>query len=348
MENLRISELMELIKIIKYDKSNIDDCKDIKKYYDYMQKSFNCCSLVEFIKILTEIPVTNYVKFDEPIKENSSLLNQDGSILEYWDEWHINKGSNRDIDNKRFDDFRQKCFYLEEKDNGVGDALYRATRLIIILNPIIDSIDNIGFLLAKSGMKNRKHKDIAIEYITQCYEQLKNNKIYEICDVCGYIKDPKVSHNLCNAKYQDKLLKNGMLIARQSIYNDIIKPGLFEKLCFDKLVAEGFNTVIFPEIEREGDILVTISNKKYFLDMKAYNNPEDLRKELLDNMNTDKVKEKYKNRWIVVPDLYYIEQREHLRSLLNRNGSRIYNVDDLINKLKREEGENCLEIPIKE
>jgi hypothetical protein len=340
MDKLRVSELMELIQMIKYDKSNIDDYKDINKYYKYMQKSFNCCSLVKFIEILTNIPVINYVKFDDIIENESSLLNKNGSLAEYWDEWHITMGSNRDVDNKRFNDFRDKCFDLEKQNKGAGDTLYRATRLFIILNSIIESIDSIGFILTQSGIKNRKHKDIAIDYITQCYEILKSNKTFQVCNVCGYIKDTRVSHNLCNGKYEDKLLKNGVLIARQAIYNDIIKPGLFEKSCFEKIVTEGFKAIIFPEIEKEGDILVIINDKNYFLDMKAYNKPEDLSKELLENINTDKVKEKYKNRWIIVPNLYYVEQKEYIGSLLNRNGSRIYNIDDLINKLKREEVEN--------
>lgn len=348
MEKLRVSELIEIIQLIKYDKSNINDYKDINKYYKYMQKSFGCCSLVRFIQILTDIPVINYVEFDDLIEDESPLLNKDGSLFDYWDEWHINKGSNREIDNKRFNDFRDKCFELEKQNNGAGDILYRATRLFIILNPIIESVDYIAFLLTQSGIKNRKHKEIAIEYISQCYEVLNSNKTFQICNVCKYIKDIKVSHNLCNGKYEDKLLKNGTLIARPSIYNDIIKPGLFEKSCFDKLITAGFKAIIFPEIEREGDILVTINNKRYYLDMKAFNNADDLKKELLSNINMNIVKDKYKNRWIIVPDLYYVEQREYLGALLNRNGSRIYNINDLIHKLKREEEENCLEIHIKE
>lgn len=336
----KTNELFELIQLIKYDKENLNEYRRIEKYYEVMNKIGEFNNLNEFIVCLTSIPVNEYIRIGEDGEAYPILLDKNGELNEYWSDWYINLGTKREVDDKRFNEFRKKCFELEQYNVGLGELLYRETRLFIINNPILDNIDKVNLELRKNGVTKISHRNIAKEYIEQCYFIINENKEFYICETCGYpkyINNKEASHNLCNAKYIKKNIAKGSVIARYEIYNDIIKPGRFEKLCFSRLSKEGFETILFPEIEREGDILVTINNTKYYLDMKAYNQAGDLAKELMLEGSEWNIKNKYKNRWIIVPDIFYIEQRECLEGILNKNGSRIYNIDDVINKLRREE-----------
>lgn len=337
LKKIRHEDLLKIINHIKNDKTGIDEYKDLNSYYKLMYKYLPSKNIVDFINNLINIPVCEYV---DKIDKDISLLDSDGTLNSYWDEWHIRLTSQGRQDDIRFEKFRQKCFELWNIDKQAAEELYRITRTYIIENPIIESADEIKYIFINSKkLIPVLYRNLAIEYVRDCYDILKIKKEFKVCSCCGYVKNidsDMVIHRLCNPKYEDNIFNRGTLIVKPEIFYSIINPGRFEYEVFNALLKSGFDATIFPEIEKDGDILVNIYGKQIYLDMKAYNYAENLYSELTNNKT---LKDKYRNRWIVVPDLYYKEQMEFIGHLLRAGGSRLYNIEDLLNKLKRVAGE---------
>ncbi|MEG2243662.1 MAG: hypothetical protein RSC87_09345, partial [Muribaculaceae bacterium] len=193
------------------------------------------------------------------------------------------------------------------------------------------------FINTKISNAYKDYKNIALKYIKESYDLIRQEKEVEICNICGYVKridSTDVIHRLCHPIYTKKLLKKGQYVAKPNIFTSIIQPGRFEIKAYNAIISEGFNARLFPDIETHGDILVDTSDGLIYLDMKSYFVNKNLHEELIQN---DYVKDKYKDRWIIVPDDYYEDQKRELQYILNRNGSRIYNISDLIDKLHRME-----------
>lgn len=332
-----VTVFIEFIDLIKRDKEGLEGYKDISNYYGFMAKI--CGSeknnIVEFINYLITSRVQEYIEFDIEIDILVPLLDLQGELNKEWANWHSNIGLKSDVDNERFNEFRKKCFELETKSPGRGEILYRETRLFIINNPIIENANFIKNQLALKKVRVNE-RETAFEYLKQCYDFINIEKEYDVCCTCGYVLkyNNETSHNFCNGKQERKLLKRGTGIAREPIYTAFIKPGRFEVLCYEEIKKSEFDVILFPEIEKEGDILVVINENKIYLDMKAYNRTEELLKEIMGNSENG-IKDKYKNRWIIVPELYYKEAEELLRNILNKYGSRLYSIPQLIQKLMR-------------
>lgn len=330
----RHEDLIKIIGHIKNDKVNIVNYKDLDSYYEMMYRYLPSKSIVDFIYKLISIPVSDYV---DDIDYNIPLLNADGSLNSVWDEWYIKITSQGKLDDIRFNKFRVKCFELYQSNPVAADELYRITRTYIIENPIVYDMEELRYIFINS--KNKiplSYRQIAIDYIRDSYNVIKIPVFYKICDVCGYVKsidDKIIVHRLCNPTYKGKLLSQGTLVLKPEVFHSITNPGRFEYMVYRSLLEEGYITTIFPEIEKNGDILVSVNGNNIYLDMKAYNYTEELYHELVNDNGY--LKDKYRNRWIIVPDLYYSEQLEYIGDILRVNGSRLYNIDDLLKKLSR-------------
>lgn len=330
----RHEDLIKIIDHIKNDKAGISNYKNLDSYYKLMYKYFPSKNIVEFVDKLINVPVRDYI---DDIEDNATLLNADGSLVTTWDRWHITMTSQGQLDDVRFNKFREKCFELSETNMTAADELYRLTRTYIIQNPVVENAENIqyAFINAKAKMPY-SYKKIAMNYLRDSYDILKSTIIFKICNKCGYVKnmDGKVIiHRLCNPVFEEKTFSPGTLILKPEVFNAITNPGRFEYEVYSSLLNKGYEAIIFPEIERKGDIFVSIGGDGLYLDMKAYNYPESLYSEL--TTSNGFLKDKYRNRWIIVPDLYYSEQLETLDDVLRTGGSRLYNISDLIKKLNR-------------
>ena len=333
--------LMEFITFIKNEAlgSNMN-YKHIEILYDYKYKLFENCTLTDFIDKLCLLPVSEYIEGVEEIQE--SLLDEDCSLNEVWSKWYtdiFDTPSNKQ--DERFERFREECFKIQSKDSKQADELYRATRKFIIENPILKDVQEIKF--AFMGTKvNFSNKKIGIDYIKDCYNMVSKDMGYLVCNECGYVKGlegREIVHRLCNNRgFEEATLKRGTLIAKSIIYSSIIRPGRFEMKIFESLLKSGINARLFPDIEVDGDIEISMNNQKIYLDMKAYYRNSDLKKEIL-NQN-GYLKDKYKNRWIIVPDEYYLDQKRELQNIINSGNSRIYNKSDLIDKVIMMERDN--------
>lgn len=330
----RHEDLVKIIGHIKNDKVGISSYKNLDSYYELMYKHLPSKDIVDFIHNLSTIPVSEYV---DNIEHNTPLLNADGTLNTLWDKWHISITSQGNLDDVRFNKFRDKCFELWETNMQAADELYRITRAFIIENPIIEDAENLRYIFIDTKTKiQSSYRKMALEYIRDSYDILKTPRNFKVCSTCGYVKniDGKIlTHRLCNPTYAEKLLPQGTLILKPEIFNAITNPGRFEFEVYNALLNAGFDSIIFPEIERNGDIYVIINGDGLYLDMKAYNYAESLYSELVNDNGY--LKEKYRNRWIIVPDLYYQEQLEFIGSILRSGGSRFYNIKDLIKKLNK-------------
>lgn len=335
----RHEDLIKIIDFIKNDKIGMTSYKNIDSYYQLMYKYLPSKNIVEFINNLVHIPVKEYI---DDIEDDSTLLNTDGSLRETWDNWHIAMTSQGQLDDVRFEKFRENCFKLSESDMPAAEELYRLTRTYIIQNPIINKAEDIQYIFADSIIKiPYAYRKIAMDYIRDSYDILKLSTNLRVCNTCGYIKNFNgkiILHRLCNPVFSDKTFAQGTLVLKPEVFYAITNPGRFEYEVFKALLYQGFYSVIFPEVEKSGDIFVSIGGDGLYLDMKAYNYPEALYNELVSPNGF--LKEKYRNRWIIVPDLYYSEQFETIGDIIRSGGSRLYNIDGLINKLHRlvEEG----------
>lgn len=333
--------LMEFITFIKNESVGTNmNYKKIDILYEYKYKLFENCTLIDFIDKLCSLPVSEYIEGIESIQE--PLLDEECCLNDTWSKWHTDIfDTPSKKQDERFEKFRQECFKIQIKDPIQADELYRTTRKFIIENPILKDAQEIQF--AFMGTKvNYSNKKIAIDYIKDCYNMVSKDTDYLVCSECGYVKDLEgieIVHRLCNIpRFEEATLKRGTLVAKSMIYSSIIRPGRFEIKIFKALLEAGIEVRLFPDIEVDGDIEILINNQTIYLDMKAYYRNYDLKKEILNQHGY--LKDKYKNRWIIVPDEYYLDQKRELQNIINSGNSRIYNKDDLIDKLIRMEREN--------
>lgn len=331
----RDEDLIKIIEYIKSDKAGILSCKNLNSYYEFMYKHLpSSKNIVDFIDKLITTPVREYV---DNIEGNATLLNPNGTLNTVWDSWHIAMTSQGRLDDVRFNKFREKCFELSKINMPAADELYRVTRTFIIENSIIEEIEKLKYIFMATKISiPYSYKKIAEEYIRDCYDFVKKSDNVKVCNVCGYVNyidGKEIIHRLCNPIYSEESLMRGTLILKPEIFYAITNPGRFEIDVYNALLLAGYDPILFPEIERNGDILVNVCGRALYLDMKAYNYFHDLYIELANEKGY--LKEKYRNRWLVVPDLYYQEQLNVIGYLLKDGGSRLYNIKDLIKKLNR-------------
>lgn len=333
--------LMEFITFIKNEALGANmDYKRIEILYDYKYKLFENCTLTDFIDKLCSLPVSDYIDGLEETQE--ALLDEDCSLNEIWNKWYTDIfDTTSKKQDERFEKFRDECFKIQIKDNKQADELYRTTRKFIIENPILKDVQEIKFAFMGTKL-NYSNKELGIDYIKDCYDMVSKDTNYLVCNECGYVKyleGREIIHRLCNIpKFEEVVLKRGTLIAKRTIYSSIIRPGRFEIKIFEGLLEAGIKARLFPDIEVNGDIEISINDQKIYLDMKSYYRNTDLKKEILNHNGF--LEDKYKNRWIIVPDEYYLDQKRELQSIINSGNSRIYNKDDLIDKIIRMERDN--------
>lgn len=333
--------LMEFITFIKNEALGTNmEYKCIDTLYDYKYKLFENCTLTDFIDKLCSLPVSEYIEGVEEIQE--TLLDEECRLNEVWSKWHTEIfDTPTKKQDERFDKFRGECFKIQSKDKAQGDEVYRATRKFIIENPILKNRQEMKFAFMDKKL-DFSNKQIGLDYIKDCYHMVSKDTCYLVCNECGYVKElegREIIHRLCNIpKFEEITLKRGTLIAKSIIYSSIIRPGKFEIKIFEALLEAGINARLFPDIEVDGDIEILVNNKLIYLDMKSYFRNTDLKKEIFNKHGY--LNDKYKNRWIIVPDEYYLDQKRDLQNIINSGNSRIYNKDDLINKLIKMQKEN--------
>jgi hypothetical protein len=338
-------ELKAIIDRIQYEKQNIIE-KDIREYYKlmYLIKGDTATTLIDFIIELAQEQVNKF--FDiEDVTTDTPLLTLEGELSHYWVEWSTNLITDAEQDNKRFNEFRDYCYVREKEISGVGDILYRDTRLFIIRKAILKSIDEIKIYLYSRRYKDGRDRLNAEKYIRASYMKYNEEMTIKICSYCGYpteLDGKSINHSSCGAyKSEVVTLPPYSAILRPAIHRDIVKPGKFEIEVHDRLI-ESFSeatVIIYPYIETYGDISIQLigMDKPIYLDMKAFNDAISLKDELTKETNKKDLKSKYKNRWIIVPSLHYLEQSDLLKDILEKNNSRIYDIDRLIKELKYEE-----------
>ena len=134
-----------------------------------------------------------------------------------------------------------------------------------------------------------------------------------------------------NKKHKEK---TKYYVVKSNVYEFYTQPGLIEKEAYKKLVEATFEVVLYPGIEKYGDLEVVIKNKSYFIDAKTTRiNPYSLSQELL--------KPKYRDRIILLPDKKYEDVKDCL--LANNSSLKIFNVSELIEYLKKIEKEGDLD-----
>ena len=331
-----------ILLLVKKNYLDDDSSRSIEIYYDYKDRFFESVNLLQFIHNLTELKVCEYVEGVQDV--DMPLLDPSGKLNSLWEEWLVMQiGShNTLIMDKKFDEFRALCYELQLIDKEAAHILYLYTRKFIIQNPIIKST-KIKTFLNGSGFpaKYFQYKESAEEYIKECYTLERGVRKLEVCCTCGYIfKEETIKHRLCENKREWVEYNTSMYIAKPEIFNAIINPGRFEIEVFESLKAEGFSVRLFPDIETNGDIEVLLEDNLLYLDMKCYAVGDGLYKEVIEN---NRVKHKYRNRWIIVADKYYKEQTRLLGGILNNSSanSRLLNIADLIQELHR--WEDCHE-----
>lgn len=323
-----------ILLLVRKNSLDNDSSRDIETYYVYKDRFFESVNLLQFIHNLAELKVCEYVEGVQDV--DTPLLSPTGKLNPLWEQWLVKQidNSNALIMDKMFDEFRELCYKLQAIDREAAHILYLHTRVFIILNPIVNPTSIKTFLNGSCfPAKYSKYKEEAERYIKECYTLKRGIKKLEICSTCGYIfKEETVKHRLCENKREWVEYNTPMYVAKPEIFNAIINPGRFEIEVFESLKKEGFSVRLFPDIETKGDIEVLIDGIHLYLDMKCYAIGDGLYNEVIEN---GRVKQKYRNRWIIVADKYYKEQTRLLGRLLNNpsTNSRLLNIDDLIQEL---------------
>lgn len=323
-----------ILLLVKKKSLDDDSSRDIESYYAYKDKFFENVNLLQFIQNLTELKVCEYVEGVQDI--DIPLLGPTGKLNYLWEQWLVKQidSSNMLIMDKMFDTFRALCYELQKTDKEAAHILYLHTRRFIILNPIVNPT-KVKTFLNGSGFpaKYSQYKEASEQYIKECYTLERGIRKLEVCSTCGYIfKEETIKHRLCENKREWIEYSTPIYVAKPEIFNAIINPGRFEIEVFESLKKEGFSVRLFPDIETNGDIEVLIVGTHLYLDMKCYAIGDGLYNEVIEN---NRVKQKYRNRWIIVADKYYKEQTRLLVRLLNNpsTNSRLLNIADLIREL---------------
>lgn len=320
-----------------------EEKEDLKKLYLDLQRARNqficfndCFQLTDFIRKLAIISPADF-----GIQNDSGYINKgiySLSILdsEYnlRDEWrnYLFKNTGEKFLKKRFSKLINLCLEIEKKEeNNLGLKCYIFFRMdTVIRNPITSIIKFKEELAVLLQDKFEVYKDRFIELFKEFYEKVKAKGKYKVCNNCGYWDDTSNKHVFCKEnKFKEIELGSNDWIIKESVYKDYTSVGLIERDVFDRLKKEGFEVILYPDIEREGDLKVIIYNKQIFIDCKSYSDITDL----VDEIKRDK----YLDRVIVVPDIYYKEHKEYIEAELPNYLSRKFlNIDNLIKYLKVE------------
>lgn len=320
-----------------------EEKEDLKKLYLDLQRARNefrcfndCFKLTDFVRKLAIISPTDF-----GIENNSVYINKgiySLSILdsEYnlRDEWrnYLFKNTGEKFLKKRFIKLINLCLEIEKNEGkDLGLKCYIFFRMdTVIRNPITSIMKFKNELAILLKDKFNLYKERFIELFKDFYERVKIKAKYKICNKCGYLDNSNINHIFCKKnKFKEVELGFDDWIIKESIYKDYTSVGLIERDVFDELKKEDFKVILYPNIEKEGDLKVIINNKDIFIDCKSYSNAIDLVEEIKKN--------KYLNRVIVVPDIYYEEHKEYIKAELSNDLSRkFFSIDSLIKYLKVE------------
>lgn len=297
----------------------------------YKHESVNFKNILDFINYLNEttinqMNVENIEKYIDASSLDVTLL--DNNIVNAKLHEILDALNNRS--EIRFDKLYKFC-----QNHKYGQIIYTNTRLFISNHPIIhksmfknikDAVELKIFI--KVPALSKEDRDFIFNYVKSNYKTISVNKDkIATCERCGYlIGDDCESfkyHKQCQG-YKTLYIETSstLLVAEASAYKDIVLPTRLEVEIKESLEKNGYKIELFPSLELEGDIKVSINSKELLLDAKAYEIPAYLKKEL------DK-KPHYKNRLIIVPSRVYNSMSD-LKAL----GYKIHSIDTLLQYLQ--------------
>lgn len=301
----------------------------------------DCFKLTDFIQKLSELPVKHL-----GIEENNGYIQEKLLLISLIDEYYklrpewINYlfGNTGEVFlNKRFTKLIKLCLEIEEVEgNNLGLESYIFFRMDILIRRPIITISEFkdGLAIVLKGKFNT-YREKFIGLFKEFYEQLKYKGEYNVCLNCGYLESSNYKHIFCkSSKFKKEELDTKKWIIKESVYKNYTSVGLIERDTFDKLKSEEFDVQLYPQIEKEGDLKVVVANKTFYIDCKSYSNVVELAETLKE--------EKYDNRLIVVPDIYYQEQKEYIDVLIKEKHissslkGRFFNLQMLTDYLKGE------------
>ena len=348
-----IQQLKELItELYKFYEGGSD--KNIGNLYlnfqlaiDNFQCFEECTHLSDFLEKLTVINGEDFnidnslgILNEELLK--LSILNFDYEIREEWIRF-IFKTNSESISEKRFKKLIKLCKEINEVEgNNLGLRCYIYFRMDTLIRRPILTINEFRNGLAECLLdKFTKYLERFIELFKEFYviESNFNELNYDkskICSNCNYFFSQLDEHTFCKCnKFTHKELSMGIYVLKREVYKDYTKPGLIERDAFDTLKKEGFTVELYPNIEKDGDLKVILGNENIYIDCKSSKSAENLWEEIK--------KEKYMERIILVPDLYYLEQKKYIEIKSNEEKEnafkvKIFNLDDLVNYLKKKKG----------
>ncbi|MGL4873465.1 MAG: hypothetical protein ACRC30_02310 [Clostridium sp.] len=324
---------------------------DIRKLYLRLQcardnfKVFNeCCTLISFIEKLTRIRGKEF-NLNNTLGTLSSelmeltILDEKYNIRSEWIKYIYNI-KDESISKKRFNALIKLCAEIKEKE-GADFALrcYTFFRMdIMIRRPVITMAEFRDALSTVLKSKINDYENKFIELFKEIYKigerfggGYEEYIIGERCTNCNYFFSDNDPHIWCvDAKRINESEKNynRCYIIKPNAYKDYTRPGLIERDVFDKLKQNGFEVSLYPEMEKKGDLLINIEGEKVYIDCKTTENTEKLWVEV-QNI-------KYKERIIVVQELYYENHKEYfkVKNKETQNNIKIYDLADLIKYLK--------------
>lgn len=343
-----IQDLKKLVTALYEERNN----QNIGKLYLNFQlasdkfKCFEeCTCFIDFIEKLTivkgkDFNVDNSLGLLNEELLNLSVLNFNYEIREEWIKF-IFKTNSENISEKRFKKLIKLCKEINEVEgNNLGLRCYIYFRMDTLIRRPIVTINEFRNGLAECLVdKFTKYLERFIELFKEFYviESNFNELNYDkskICSNCNYFFSELDEHTFCKCnKFTHKELSIGVYVLKREVYKDYTKPGLIERDSLDRLKKEGFTVELYPNIEKDGDLKVILGNKDIYIDCKSSKSAENLWEEIK--------KEKYIDRIILVPDLYYLEQKKYIEIKSNEKYGNafkveIFNLDDLVNYLKKE------------
>lgn len=346
-----IQDLKKLITALYefYEEGNNQNIRKLYLNFQLASDKFKCfeeCTyLSDFVEKLTvktgeDFNVDNSLGFLNEELLKLSILDFDYKIREEWIKF-VFKTNSENISEKRFKKLIKLCKEINEVEgNNLGLKCYIYFRMDTLIRRPIVTINDFRNGLAECLVdKFTKYLERFIELFKEFYviESNFNELNYDkskVCSNCNYFFSELEEHIFCkHNKFTYKELNMGVYVLKREVYNDYTKPGIIERDSFDRLKKEGFTVELYPNIEKDGDLKVILENKNIYIDCKSSKSAENLWEEIK--------KEKYIDRIIVVPDLYYLELKKYIEIKSNEKYGdtfkiEILNLDDLVNYLKKE------------
>lgn len=331
------------------DKCNISSVTErLRETLRFKYPNFNTSSTLDFVKMFSEQTIREL--FGECDDFSDEVMNL--TILDK--KWRFNKkvisalyGNYEFEELKRAELFSDLMSIISELSNytrgkeNYGQKLYNLIRMeFLIRKPITTRMEyekaiDKALRLIKADDKKVKYFKVKLKSLFDSFyiEIEENTDLLYVCKKCGYLKDRYMSdkyHYFCDdeivVKFTDK--HKGVAkryVVKKDVYQYYTQPGLLEKDIYDMLKKAGFKVKLYPGIEKYGDVEVILDDKSYYIDAKTTRkiNTEDLAKELEKN--------KYKDRFILLPDKRYEIIEDYL--LADNPNLKIFNKESLISYL---------------